>query len=96
MRWFYLALILSLTSAGGAWSWLEMERKELKKLCQTLPLGATISEVRKSARARGFEPKMDPFAQMRIEPSFWHSSPPSCRVFFNRARTVEYRLLQSS
>ena len=96
MRWLYASIILCLMTAAGATGYLYLEHHELAQFCATLPLGASIAQVREAAREKGFDPVMEPFAQMRIAPSIWPAAPPACRVFFNRAQTVEYRSWQTS
>jgi hypothetical protein len=96
MRWFYFALFMSVATAAGAGGYLYRQSDRLDEFCAKLPLGASVVEVRKSAQRQGFESSMEPYTQMRIKPKHWHLAPPSCRVFFNRDRTVEYRLLQDT
>ena len=70
------------------------ESRELRDFCQSLPVGMAITEVREAATEKGFDPRMEPYSQMRIEPTGWHYARPSCRVFFNKDRTIEYRVFQ--
>ena len=95
-KWLYLSLIALGGVTWSAYSHFHDQAVNLEKFCQTVPIGATDVEVRKSAQALGFTPTMEPFAQMRIQPWEKLLPPPSCRVFFNRARTVEYRVLEQS
>src|SRR4051812_16713127 len=96
MRWFYTSLVLSIAAAGSWFYHVDSQTAQLRDFCSKMPLGATIVQVREAAQEKGFEPKMEPFAQMRIEPLGWMPEVPACRVFFNRARTVEYRVWQKS
>ncbi len=96
MRWFYVSIGLCLTATAAWFVYLGQETRELQVFCSRLALGATVVQVRESAQEEGFLPKMEPYAQMRIEPATWMPRPPSCRVFFNRERTIEYRVWQSS
>jgi hypothetical protein len=96
MKWFYLSIALCLISAAAGAGYLYQGTRDLDSFCSGVPLGATVAQVRKAAQRQGFESFMEPFTQMRIRPLRWHMSPPSCRVFFNRDRTVEFRQLQAT
>ena len=44
---------------------------DLKAFCAGLPAGMPISEVREAAEEHGYDPRMEPYAQMSIEPTGW-------------------------
>jgi hypothetical protein len=96
MRSIVVATVLSILCALAWFGYVQWRARELNEFCSSLPKGWTVVQVREAAQEKGFTPTMEPFAQMRIEASRWHFSAKSCRVFFNRARTVEYRIWQGS
>lgn len=98
MRWVYTSIILGVLLIAGIATDLGIQNRRLQAFCQELGPGRDVVQVRKSAQVSGFKPRMEPFSQMRIESPHWgwHLSPPSCRVFFNQERTVEYRVWQNS
>lgn len=94
MKLFLFSLSLTLSFAIGVVGYFQTRNQELGKLCSHLNKGLEMAEVREKAREMGFEPKLEAFAQMRIESTPWHPDPPQCRVFFNSNRTLEYRVWQ--
>lgn len=95
-RWYGAAIALSLATFVIAAIALQVQVRAVKHFCDTLPVGWTTAQVREAAQEQGFRVRIDPFTQMRILPYFWDPSRRSCRVFFNREQTVEYRSWQES
>ena len=96
MRWFYFSFLLLFVVICGGFGFISHTNQGLNDLCQRLTSGQSVAEVRDLATQSGFETKMEAFIQMKIEPPFWEPLTPSCKVFFNRNQTVEYRVWQSS
>jgi hypothetical protein len=96
MRSYYSALILIFVCTFSVAAYLGFERHELNRFCDRVHLGDTVAGVRKLAELEGFEPELEPYAQLRIQSRVWswNRNAPSCRVFLNAARTVEYRVWQ--
>lgn len=97
-RWFGASIILAVVAAS-LWGYSLYQREaRLSSFCSELPLGRAINEVREDAKKHGLVPRMEPYAQMRVEDEGWPFVPksPACRVFFNRERTVEYRIPERS
>ncbi len=97
MRWYWLAVAFAFLSAGGAAFVLVRDHGRLADFCRDVELGEDLARIRRLAYREGFEPRIEPHAQMRVVArswSYWHQSPPSCRIFFNDSRTVEYRIWQ--
>lgn len=84
-----LALVIAVVAIT-----LEHQKRELHAFCDELTIGRSLVQVRKDADREGFDAKVEAYAQLRIEPPLWqwNPSPPSCRVFFGKARTIEYRI----
>jgi hypothetical protein len=95
VRLYLIALAGLLLVGAASGGYLFQRSRELDRFCRRLPLGLSMAQVREAARDRGFESRMEPYGQMRIEPAFWPVSPPSCRVIFNAEKTVGYRLPES-
>ena len=96
MRSYFLALALALAIFSGVFGYSHFQAQRLHGFCTNLTLGTDIAKVREMAQQQGFDALMDPHAQMRIELTGAHISPPKCRVFFNPERNVEYRIWQES
>jgi hypothetical protein len=96
MKRFVLAWILCWLSAGAAVAYVVHEDHRLQTFCAAIPLGSTVSEVRKSAQKQGFETEMEPFVQMKVRPTHWVPAPFACRVIFNRDDVVELRRSERS
>lgn len=95
-RYFKVAIALSVLSAVAWGVVLYSQHRKLSRFCMGVQVGTSISQVREAAQRQDLDPRMEPFAQMSVEPLFWPlpAKVPSCRVFFNKSRFVEYRLLQ--
>lgn len=96
MRGYQATLLLTLIVFAGAGGYLELEARKLRRFCGTIAQGQTIAQVRETAQELGYSSAIEPFAQMRISPRLGDPAGRSCRVFFNKEQTVEYRVFQGS
>jgi hypothetical protein len=94
MKWLSAAVLIALFAAASIFTYARYKKLELQEYCAQLQKFVELPKIREQAKSLGFNVEQEAFVQMRITPMKWLPSPPTCRVFFNPERMLEYRVWQ--
>ncbi len=94
MRWLSVSILIILLASASLFTFARYRKTLLKEYCAKLPKYVELSKVREEALGLDFHVELEAHIQMKISPSRWYFFPPTCRVFFNPERTLEYRVWQ--
>jgi hypothetical protein len=94
MKWLGVAILIFVLTAASFFTYARYKKLELQEYCAQLQKYVELPRIREQAKSLGFHVEQEAFIQMRITPLKWMPSPPTCRVFFNPDRMMEYRVWQ--